>query len=43
MEVQEFGGGVHGLDWSGSEYEQVLGFCKCGNELSGSIKCGGIS
>jgi hypothetical protein len=28
----------HGLDWSGSGYEQVAGTCKCGNEPSGSIK-----
>ena len=41
MDVQEWGGG-HGLDSSGSEYEQVLGFCKCGNEPSVSIKCRGI-
>jgi hypothetical protein len=29
----------YGQDWSGSEYEQVVGFCKYGNEPSGYIKC----
>jgi hypothetical protein len=32
--------GKHGLDWSGSEYGQVVGGCECGNEPSGAIKCG---
>jgi hypothetical protein len=32
----------HGLDLSGSEKGQVVGFCECGNEYSGSIKCGEI-
>jgi len=30
----------HGLDGSGSGYGQVAGTCECGNEPSGSIKCG---
>jgi hypothetical protein len=29
-----------GLDRSGSEYRQVAGTCECGNEPSGSTKCG---
>jgi len=31
------GGGGHGLHWSGSEYKQVVGSCKCSNDLLGSI------
>ena len=30
----------HGLDWSGSVYGYVVGFCECCNEHAGSIKCG---
>jgi len=30
----------HGLDWSGSDYNHMAGCCECGNEPSGSIKCG---
>ena len=30
----------YGLDRSGSGYGQVAGTCECGNEPSGSIKCG---
>jgi hypothetical protein len=30
----------HGLDYGGSDQEQVAGCCGCGDELSGSIKCG---
>jgi hypothetical protein len=30
----------HGLDRSGTEQGQVVGTCKCGNELSSSIKYG---
>ena len=30
----------HGLDRSGSELGQVVSCCECGNERSGSIKCG---
>ena len=29
-----------GLDRAGSEEGQVAGTCECGNEPSGSIKCG---
>ena len=32
--------GRHGLDLSGSGLGQVVGSCECGNEPSGSIKCG---
>jgi hypothetical protein len=28
------------LDRTGSRYGQVAVICACGNELSGSIKCG---
>jgi hypothetical protein len=31
---------VYGLDRAGSGQGQVAGTCKCGNELSGYIKCG---
>jgi len=30
----------HGLDCFGPGWGQVAGFCECGNEPSGSIKCG---
>jgi hypothetical protein len=30
----------HGLDLFGSEVEQVVDSCECGNESSGSIQCG---
>jgi len=30
----------HGLDRSGSGKGQVAGICECGDEHSGSIKCG---
>jgi hypothetical protein len=30
----------YGLDRVGSEYGQFAGTCDCGNEPSGSIKCG---
>jgi len=30
----------YGLDRSGPGYAQVAGTCECGNEPSGSIKCG---
>ena len=36
---REWDGG-QGLDLSGSGYVQVAGCCKCGNELSGPVKCG---
>ena len=29
----------HGLDWSGSQQGQVVGFCENGNESSSSTKC----
>jgi hypothetical protein len=29
-----------GLNCSGSEQGQMVGYCECGNEHSGSIKCG---
>jgi hypothetical protein len=32
--------GGHGLDQSGSGWEQVTGSCEYGDEPSGSIKCG---
>jgi hypothetical protein len=28
------------MDWAGSGYRQVTGTCECGDEPSGSIKCG---
>jgi len=31
---------VYGLDWAGPGLSQVAEACECGNELSGSIKCG---
>ena len=31
---------VYGLDRAGLGYGQVAGTCECGNESSGSIKCG---
>ena len=36
------GGGmwVCGLDWAGPGQGQVADACECGNEPSGSIKCG---
>ena len=39
MDLQEVGW-EHGLDSSGTEKEQVARSCECGNEYSGSIKCG---
>jgi len=38
MDLQEVGCG--GLDRAGSGQGQVAGTCECGNESSGSIKCG---
>jgi hypothetical protein len=40
MDLQEVGGTCGGLDGVGSGSGQVAGTCECGNELSGSIKCG---
>ena len=34
--------GGYGLDRAGSGKGQVAGTCECVNELTGSIKCGGI-
>ena len=31
---------VYGLDWAGPEQGQVTETCECGNEPSGSVKCG---
>jgi len=31
---------VYGLDWAGPGYSQVADACECGNEPSGSVKCG---
>ena len=31
---------VCGLDWAGAGQGQVADACECGNEPSGSIKCG---
>jgi len=33
---------VYGLDWAGPEWRQVADACECGNEPSGSVKCGKI-
>ena len=40
IDLQEVVCGGHGLDRAGLELEQVAGICECGNETSGSIKCG---
>ena len=39
LDLQEVGWG-HGLDLPGSGQGQVADTCKCGNEPTGSIKCG---
>ena len=31
---------VYGLDWAVPGYRQVADACECGNEPSGSVKCG---
>ena len=31
---------VYGLDWAGPRQVQVADTCECGNEPSGSVKCG---
>ena len=31
---------VYGLDWGGPGQRQVANACECGNEPSGSVKCG---
>jgi len=40
MNLQELGCG--GMDWIdlAKDRRQMAGFCKCGKEFSGSIKCG---
>ena len=40
MDLQEVGCGYIGLDWAGPGYRQVADACECGNEPSGSVKCG---
>ena len=41
MDLREVGwGGGPGLGLSGSGQGQMAAFCECGNEPSGSIKCG---
>jgi hypothetical protein len=37
-DLQEWGS----VAWTGSGNGQVVGCCECGNEPSGSIKCGGF-
>ena len=31
---------VYGLDWAGPGQRQMVDACECGNEPSGSMKCG---
>jgi len=31
---------VYGLDWAGPGLRQLVNACECGNEPSGSVKCG---
>ena len=31
---------VYGLDWASPRQGQVTDACECGNEPSGSVKCG---
>ena len=31
---------VYGLDWAGPRQRQVADACECGDEPSGSVKCG---
>ena len=31
---------VYGLNWAGPGKRQVTDACECGNEHSGSLKCG---
>ena len=40
MDLQEVGCGGYGVDRAGSGKGQVAGTCECGNEPSGTIKCG---
>jgi hypothetical protein len=41
MDLQEVECGV--MDWIELTQRQVAGTCECGNETSGSIKCGNFS
>jgi len=34
--------GAYGLDWAGPGQRQLANACECGNEPSGSVKCGEI-
>jgi hypothetical protein len=40
MDLQEVGMCVYGLDWAGPGQRQVADAFECGNEPSGSVKCG---
>ena len=40
MDLREVGCAEYGLDRSSSGYGQVAVTCECGNEPSGSMKCG---
>ena len=40
MDLHEVGCGGYGLDRADSGEGQVAGTCECGNEPSGSLKCG---
>jgi hypothetical protein len=40
MDLQELGCGGHGLDRGGLGEGQVAGISECGDEPSGSMKCG---
>ena len=40
MDLQEVECGGYGVDRSGLGEGQVADICECGNESSGSIKCG---
>ena len=31
---------LYGLDWAGPGQGRVVDACECGNEPSGSVKCG---
>jgi hypothetical protein len=40
MDLREVGRGSYPLDLADSGCREVAGTCECGNEPSGSIKCG---
>jgi hypothetical protein len=40
MDLQEVGCGVKEWIELAQDREKVVGTCECGNELSGTIKCG---